>query len=305
MRGLLLWVGTSGVAMSIVSAVVLYLWTRLVSLPGPVGFLAAAAGLVLVSALFAVVRYLVGSDLSPSLVPLKVLDRHGRNQVTALGKTPTKKRTVARICASLVVILLFCLALYTKAVDKWAAGLRPDTAIFMECDMSSLPISPPSGGKAHVILLNKKRIEGTKGQRWGFYEVSQEWPDKKMLKKSEQAHNLGMFCYRCKVSNHGPTNVIYLGIRIDLWFGNQGGEQNKITYAPVISAIDSGRDAEFYLVNACNVLVSAIWQTTARAQLLGEAKQRDISLMRAYRSPVDQIMMFFPATVNWSGEVCE
>src|ERR1035437_4085456 len=158
---------------------------------------------------------------------------------------------------------------------------------------------------SHVILLNKKRIEGTKGQRWGFYEVSQEWPDKKMLKKSEQAHNLGMFCYRCKVSNHGPTNVIYLGIRIDLWFGNQGGEQNKITYAPVISAIDSGRDAEFYLVNACNVLVSAIWQTTARAQLLGEAKQRDISLMRAYRSPVDQIMMFFPATVNWSGEVCE
>jgi hypothetical protein len=135
--------------------------------------------------------------------------------------------------------------------------------------------------------------------------VSQEWPDKSLLKKSEQLHNPGVFCYKCRVSNHGPTGLIYLGVRIDLWLGTQGGEKNKTTYVPVISALDPGRDFDFYLVNDCNTIASAVWQETARAQVFGESKQRDIPLRRTYRSPIDQIIMLFPSTVNWSGQACE
>jgi hypothetical protein len=115
-----------------------------------------------------------------------------------------------------------------------------------------------------------------------------------------------VFCYRCRVTNHGTSNLIYVGVPIDLWFGNKGDEDNRVRYTPIVSALDAGKDFDFYLVNDCNVMVSGAWQETARAQIVGEPNQRDIPLRGTYRSPVDQIMMFFPTTVRWANEYpCE
>lgn len=175
------------------------------------------------------------------------------------------------------------------------------TAIFMECDMVPLPLVVPAGGTIRVIPLNHKQL---KSQHWGFFGVhggvkDVTWPDRAFVTRSAQLHNQGLWAYKCRVSNHGRTNLIYLDVPIDLWFGNQGREQNRLRYAPVISALDSGREFDFYLVNDCNTSVAAIWQDNARVQLLGEPTQRDIPLRRTYRSPADQVMIFFPTTVRW------
>jgi hypothetical protein len=187
-------------------------------------------------------------------------------------------------------------------------SVNQTTAIFMECEIVSLPLIVPEDGDLHVIPLNRKRV---KNQNWGFYDVRGgskvgSWPDKATVMKSVKTHNPGVWAYKCRVSNHGPTNLIYLGVPIDIWFGDKGGENNRIRYTPVISALDSGKDFYFYLVNDCNISVSAVWQETATVQLLGEPRQRDVPLRRTYISPMDQIMVFFPTTVRWiGGEPCE
>jgi hypothetical protein len=230
--------------------------------------------------------------------------------VDAYSKPYASKATsliIPKVIATVMVVAAFTIAKNSGTIETIETKLRPpmETAIFMECTMSTLPILPPAGGAAHIVLLNKKRINGLKGQNWGFYEVYQEWPDKSLIKKAEQLHDFGIWCTKCRVSNHGTTNLIYLGVNLDLWLGEGGGEKNKIRYVPVISALDSGKDFEFYLVNDCNMEANAVWQETARAQVLGESKQRDIPLRRTYRSPIDQIIMFFPTTVNWSGQPCQ
>jgi hypothetical protein len=183
-----------------------------------------------------------------------------------------------------------------------------ETAIFMESQMFSLPISIPPGGTARVIPLSKRRIEANK---WGFVAVSGDadngrWPNKKALERSKQLHNAGVFAYRCRVTNRGSQTIIYLGIPISIWFGQDGGEANKKQYIAILGGLGPGEALEFYLVNDCNVMVNAIWQEAATVKILGEARQRQIPLRRMFMSPIDQIMMFFPTSVRWiDGESCE
>ena len=74
----------------------------------------------------------------------------------------------------------------------------------------------------------------------------------------------------------------------------------------VIPALSPGNEFDFYLVNDCDLSVNAVWQETAKVQVLGEEAQRYVPLRRTYTSPVDQIMVFFPSTVRWiGGEPCE
>jgi hypothetical protein len=63
-RGLLQWVGASGVLMALLSAIGLWFWTRYITLPGPIRFLAVLIAFLSVSGVFAIIRFLVGSDNS-------------------------------------------------------------------------------------------------------------------------------------------------------------------------------------------------------------------------------------------------
>ena len=177
--------------------------------------------------------------------------------------------------------------------------------------MTSLPLPVPQGESLRVIGLNKAR---GKKQNWGFFEVYGDrdglWPSKDVIEKLIKGKKLhgGQFCYRCSVTNHGSANVVYLMISIDLFFDEgKSNPTNTVHYKPTISALDAGgKPFEFYIVNDCNVNVSAIWQDSAVAQFAGESKVRTVPLRRLLKSPVDQIMGFFATTTHWVNEYpCE
>jgi hypothetical protein len=184
-----------------------------------------------------------------------------------------------------------------------------ETALFMECRFGPLPITIAPGETVHIVRLNKKQIQG---QAWGFWDVPNLniskpflWPDKKLLDDARKVHSFNI-PWVCKVSNHGST-LISAAILIDLWFGNATGGKGKIIYSALISPLDAGKEFSFYLVNDCNISVAAIWEERAVVQVLGENVRREVPLHRTYRSPIDQIMSFFPALVRFvhSYPVCE
>jgi hypothetical protein len=146
-RGFLQWIGVSGGMMAIIASIGSWLWAQYAALSGPLRFITALAVFVAVSIVFAFVRYLVGSDPPAAPVTSEIFDSFGKVYEIE-PRRPTGKRRKARIIASVVIIILFGAAFYTGALDKLAASIRPDTAVFMECDISSLPISVPAGGKA-------------------------------------------------------------------------------------------------------------------------------------------------------------
>ena len=191
------------------------------------------------------------------------------------------------------------------AVYDWltpAPSVPTSTAIFMECQMIGLPITILPRSKIHVVAINKKRMER---ENWGFFDIPNDtenektWPEKKTIDLSSKTKNFGVFGYKCEVSNHGLENIIYLEIPIDLWFDNI---KKAIRYAPIVSSLDVAQRFSFYIVNDCPVNVSAAWQDSAKVQTLREPKTHAVPLRRKYRNPVEQIMMFFPSTVQWVRE---
>jgi hypothetical protein len=219
-------------------------------------------------------------------------------------KTIGRTRKTATIIAGAALI---CFVAYPWLFARREAALPSppqDTAIFMECDTAGLPLTVPAGETLPVIPVNQKQI---RTQHWGFFEVSGNpsdkngtWPDKALLDKSSKLHNPGVFGYKCRVSNHGPANLIYLGVPIDITFGNTNKGEKALRYTPVISALDAGKQFEFYIFNDCDVAAFLIWQDTARVQLLGEPTQRDVPLHRTYKSPIDQVMILMPTKVRWA-----
>lgn len=306
-RGLLQWVGCWGWLVAIGSAILVFLWARFEALSPPIRFIAAAVALIVVGVIFALSQYLFRGEPATVDTPSSIYDSRGRPIQLVPTRSTTKRRLMPRMVASLVVIMLFLLAFYTNALDKLSASLRPppETAVFMECNWASLPISPPLGGIAHILLLNRRRIDGLKGQNWGFFEVLQPWPNEAQMKKARDVHDIGGdVCYRCRVTNHGSQNLIFLAVQFDLWLGRRVGARGKTSYTPVITALDRGAEFDFYVVNDCNEPAAAIWEETALAQVLGESRPRAIPLRRTYRSPVDQVLTLFPTTVSWSGGAC-
>lgn len=184
----------------------------------------------------------------------------------------------------------------------------PETAVFMECQMQNLPLKVPPRTQADVVLLAKPRIVR---EKWGFYRIpnisntEMPWPDPKLVDAARKKHEFTMgIAFVCRVSNHGVAPLLHIGIPIDLWFGSESGEKNRIRYSPIISALDPGKPAEFYLVNTCDVPVIGIWQGKATAQIAGETERRDIPLRRTYASPMDQILPMLPSAANWANEPC-
>jgi hypothetical protein len=220
------------------------------------------------------------------------------------SKNTGRARKTATIIAAAILI---CVVAYPWLFARRKVVLPSppqDTAIFMECETVGLPLTVPAGETLPVIPVNQKQI---RTQHWGFFEVSgnpsdknSTWPDKTLLEKSRKLHNPGVLGYRCRVSNHGPANLIYLGVPIDITFGNANKSEKALRYTPVISALDAGKQFEFYIFNDCDAAAFLIWQDTARVQLLGEPMQRDVPLHRTYKSPIDQFMILMPTKVRWA-----
>jgi len=168
-----------------------------------------------------------------------------------------------------------------------------DTALFMESEIAGLPITIPQHSKLNVVPLNKRRI---KAANWGIFAVpndsdeEQKWPDKQKMATAITAHNPGIWAWRCRLSNHGPTNLLSVAIPIRIWFGN---EKPEMVHTVIASPLDSGKEFVFYMVNDCPGGVNAIWPDAATVQIFGEAHPRSVPLRRTYKTPIDQIMIFF------------
>jgi hypothetical protein len=117
--------------------------------------------------------------------------------------------------------------------------------------------------------------------------------------------NLGVFAYRCEITNLGDINLLNVVIPFEFWFqsasgGEQkGGEENAVKYEVVLSPIRAGASARFYAVNDCNIMATGILQNTARVRVSGMTKWQEVPLGRKFQNPIEQIMMFFPSRVRW------
>ena len=125
------------------------------------------------------------------------------------------------------------------------------------------------------------------------------WPDLKLIKSVK--HNPGAFGYECDVSNHAQANLIDLAINMNANFDN---EKEPLVYTAIISPLDAGNTFSFYLINECPLMVSVISPDAVTVQVFGEDKRRTVPLHWPHRNPIEQIMMFFPSGVRWTGNVC-
>jgi hypothetical protein len=195
-----------------------------------------------------------------------------------------------------------------KSKSEPSTPLPPtaDTAIFMESEIAALPITVLRHSKINVVPLNKRTIQAS---NWGIFVVpndsdrDQKWPDKHTMVTARTAHNPGIWAWRCTLTNHGPTNLLSAAVPIRIWFGN---EKPELVHTVIASPLDSGKDFTFYLVNDCHELVNAVWPDTATVQIFGESHPRSVPLRRTYKTPIDQIMIFFGSTTRLiGGEPCE
>jgi len=193
----------------------------------------------------------------------------------------------------------------SATADKGERKTVADTAIFMETRLVSLPLTIQPNETAHIVSLNKRRITSKNAVNWGFYDVyndgitAKQWPDQAVIGKATQAHNPALFAWKAEVSNHGPNTVIDLSIPIKLWFEN---EKPEVIYNAIVTPLEAGKAFTFYLVNDCKKSVSAVWPDTAKLQVIGESERREVPLRRTFRSPIDQIMMFFASSTRLVGD---
>lgn len=149
-RGLLLWVGTSGVAMAVISAIAMLLWASFLAMPGPIRFVVAIMALLVVGGLFAVVRYVVNICWPIESVRSKVTDRHG-SPFNIPAYPSRRKVQSARLLASLITVLVFGVAFWTGALDKLAANIKPETLLLVDCQMTLSPISVAPQSNLYII----------------------------------------------------------------------------------------------------------------------------------------------------------
>lgn len=183
--------------------------------------------------------------------------------------------------------------------------LEAPTAIYMVCDLVSLPIKISPHSTAHLIPINKKRMKSVK---WGFYDVpnhtdlEEQWPKAPMMDQAtKKEDNFGVFTWRCEMSNHSMVNVLDIKMSITFDIG-----VDKITYDVIITPLDAGGTFVFYPINDCPAIVHAVWPNFVELQVLGEENRRKVPLRRTYRNAFEGIMLLFGSTVRLFGDVrCE
>lgn len=180
-------------------------------------------------------------------------------------------------------------------------------AVQSECRIKSLPISIAPQGVLHLLPINFKRFKLS--DPWGLHDINNDrnkvmlWPDPKKLRIAEREHDLGLFVFRCDISNHGKENIADLDIPITFWFPDINKE--KILFHPIVSPLDVGGIFTFYVINDCPFFVTAVMPDMARAKLSGSDRWQEISLDRNYRNPAEPIMMFFPTKTRWVNEIAQ
>jgi hypothetical protein len=120
-------------------------------------------------------------------------------------------------------------------------------------------------------------------------------------------HNPGVFIYVCDVSNHAQANLLDVAVQMPVIFlphETPSGEA-PMTYAAIISPLDSGTVFSFYLVNECPVDAEMTGPDTVDVQVFGEDKRRTITLHWPNRSPVQRIFLLHASKVPWTGNACE
>jgi len=194
-------------------------------------------------------------------------------------------------------------------IDSTSSNVAKDVPLLGECRPLFLPVSVPAHGEIHLLLLNPKRL---KAISWGLYDVPNntdqavQWPSKEKMQESFQIHNFGMITYQCDVINQGNKNLVNVAIPMRFWFGNKGGEENAVKGAPIVSPLNAGQTAYFYVINDCDIQVAGIVPDTAKVKVAGSPIWYEVPLNRQYRDPVEQVMAFFPSKVRWiGGEPCE
>jgi hypothetical protein len=178
--------------------------------------------------------------------------------------------------------------------DKLTADLAkqlpkvPPPDLFVECNLTTLPVAIPGLNRIFVVLLNRKRMEK---ESWGFWDVRNDgnefiqWPEAAIMKKlkppskEDPTWNATPYAYKCSIANRGGTNVTYLELQLDIWFGEgQGRDLPKVVYKPIIHALEAGKSFEFLIANDCPTFAAGTWQDKARALVLGEEKARELPL---------------------------
>ncbi len=191
---------------------------------------------------------------------------------------------------------------HNTTTDNQPVALQP-TELYMECRIASLPIHIPPNEVAHVKAFNKKQYGNTKSaiddiRNEGTKELL--WPDQRIMKKVKFPTT--PFDYECEVTNHAAANLMDIVIALSVNFDN---EKPPLIYNVIISPLDAGKTFSFHLVNECPIQVSVISPNTATVQVFGEEQRRTIPLHWPHRSPIEQIMMFFPSNVSWTGNACQ
>ncbi len=222
-----------------------------------------------------------------------------------------RSKVIALAAAIVVVAALFSYSAYEKSHQQENPGSPahqaqsvPNLALFMKCDLQSLPITIPASSAISVIPLNERYM---KTNKWGSYEIhnqatlSRAWPDKQTLAEAEKHHDFGAFGYRCELSNHGQVNVIDVVLPMRFWFGTKGGDENAVPFAPVITPLDAGKSALLYLINDCPTTAAGVLPDEATVQIVGESTKRRVKLNLPNRNPADQIMMWFPSKSHFVG----
>lgn len=243
-----------------------------------------------------------------------VVSRYGASFELPQGNLGAYRLKVIATSGGVVTVFLMisCAVWYFAHPRKVVASIprsEPELAIFMKCDMTGLPVTVPPGGAIRVVPVNEKYI---RSNGWGSYEVRNDgmkpmrWPDEKKLQAAKRQHDVGGFCYRCEISNHGRVGVLDVAVPVRFWFGNKGGEQNAVKFTPIVSPLDAGQTSTLFFVNDCPMLATAILPDAVSLRIVGEATGRIVRLNLPHRNPVDPIMMWFPTNVKWVGATaCE
>ena len=178
------------------------------------------------------------------------------------------------------------------------------TEVYMDCQMGVLPFTVPPHSSANLIPLNERHFGNL---RSGFLEVVNRddkdmvWPD--LAKINSGGFNAGRVFYKCDISNHATTNLIDVVIPLAVKFG----DGKTLIYSPIVSPLDAQTIFSFYMVNDCPISATLVRTANEKieVQVFGEPNRRSVPLYRSHRSPMDKVRIFFPSTVNWTGNACE
>ena len=182
-------------------------------------------------------------------------------------------------------------------------SLDLNTAVEIDCQRDALPIHISPGDTAHMVILNSKV-----DREWGTFDshnnsvTEQTWPRKELLSSTTNPS-----IYRCEVTNQGNTKLIDVGLKfnINYMFGDKNKAAQIHPYTVIVNPLEVGKPFKFYFVNECPVGASVILLDQYTTRVLGEPGRRSFSVTRPHRKPVEQIMLFFPSSVRWTGQACE